>query len=87
MTGKPLNMPHTRFRWLSERLPRSDQRRLAVITGARQTGKTTLARELFPELRYINLDDADARAALRSVRTTAPVRSASLICWSKPQAD
>lgn len=30
------------------RLPKSGRRRLVVLTGARQTGKTTLARRLYP---------------------------------------
>ena len=64
-------MTDSRFRWLSERLPDQEQRRLVVLTGARQTGKTTLARKLFPDLRYLNLDDLEARAALRGTRTTA----------------
>jgi len=31
--------------------------RIIVITGARQTGKTTLAKNTFPELKYIAVDD------------------------------
>ncbi len=60
-----------RFRWLSDRLPGSELRRIAVITGARQTGKTTLARTAYSGLRYVNLDDVEARSALRSTRATA----------------
>lgn len=63
------------FRWLSRRLPRTDQHRVVVLTGARQTGKTTLARRCYGDLRYINLDDAEAREALRSVRTAAWART------------
>ena len=59
-----------RYRWLSTRLPPSDRRRIAVITGPRQTGKTTLVRRRYPELRYLNLDDHRVREQLRS--TTAP---------------
>jgi predicted AAA+ superfamily ATPase len=64
-----------RFRWLSTRLPPAGQRRLVVVTGARQTGKTTLARAAYPDLRYVNLDDLEAREALRATRTTAWARS------------
>lgn len=32
-----------------------------TVTGPRQSGKTTLCRELFPDLPYINLEDADVR--------------------------
>ena len=60
-----------RFRWLGTRTPPSDRRRLVVITGARQTGKTTLARELYPNLRYVNLDAIEEREAVRSLHTAA----------------
>lgn len=60
-----------RFRWLSTRTPPSDRRRLVVITGARQTGKTTLARELYPDLRYVNLDAIEERETVRSLQTAA----------------
>ena len=43
-------------------------RRLAVLTGARQVGKTTLARALYGEqLRYLNLDSPGERDRLRGV--------------------
>ena len=32
---------------------------VVVLTGARQTGKSTLARHLMPERRYLTLDDLD----------------------------
>lgn len=35
---------------------------------ARQTGKTTLARVVYPELRYVDLDAPEQREALRAVR-------------------
>jgi hypothetical protein len=53
---------------LANRLPKSSQRRLAVITGARQTGKTTLCRQIYPELRYVNLDAAENRDFVRTLR-------------------
>lgn len=31
--------------------------RILVLTGARQTGKTTLVRKLFPEYEYISVED------------------------------
>jgi uncharacterized protein len=60
-----------RFRWLGTRLPSPDRRRIVVITGARQTGKTTLARRTYPTLRHVNLDAIEEREALRAVRTRA----------------
>ncbi|MBM3147810.1 MAG: ATP-binding protein, partial [Actinobacteria bacterium] len=54
-------------RLLSQRLPSSDKRRLAVLTGARQVGKTTLARAASSDLRYVNLDAVEDRAALAAL--------------------
>ena len=58
-------------RSLASRLPKSDTRRLVMITGARQTGKTTLARVLYPQLRYISLDEVEARLQLQAMPTRA----------------
>lgn len=58
-----------RFRWLGTVLPESGRRRIVIITGARQTGKTTLARKRYGELRYINLDALESRDGLREVST------------------
>ncbi len=38
-----------------------------ILTGARQTGKTTLCRTLYPELRYLNLDALENREWVREV--------------------
>jgi len=58
-------------RFLSQRLPGSDTRRLVLITGARQTGKTTLAQTVYPSLRYLNLDEIEVRHSLRELPTRA----------------
>lgn len=60
-----------KYRWLSKRLPQVGSPRIVVLTGARQTGKTTLARALFPSLRYVNLDSLEERELLRVVRTAS----------------
>jgi len=57
------------IRALGQRLPFPERRRLVLLTGARQTGKTTLARHRYPDLRYINLDAPENRAALRGIAT------------------
>ncbi|WP_144311489.1 hypothetical protein [Desulfonatronospira thiodismutans] len=36
-----------RFRFLKQALPEASRKRIAVLTGARQTGKTTLVRNLY----------------------------------------
>jgi predicted AAA+ superfamily ATPase len=59
------------FRIANGRLPDPASRRLVIITGARQTGKTTLARLRYPDLRYLNLDSAEERESLRDLRTAA----------------
>ncbi|MBM4137689.1 MAG: ATP-binding protein [Nitrospira sp.] len=58
-----------KYRILSSYLPPSNKRRLVVLTGARQTGKTTLAKAKYPELRYINLDAPENREMLRRIST------------------
>jgi predicted AAA+ superfamily ATPase len=40
-----------------------------MLTGARQTGKTTLAKFKYPKLRYINLDAPENREMLRNIST------------------
>ena len=37
-----------------------------TLTGPRQSGKTTLCRELFPELPYVSLEDADTLAEVQA---------------------
>lgn len=49
------------------------------MTGARQTGKTTLAKSTYPQLNYINLDAPENRELLRNISTpswAATVRNA-----------
>lgn len=64
-----------RQRWLHHRLPSPQERRLVVITGARQTGKTTLARDLYASLRYLNLDDLEMRSQLAALRAASWAKS------------
>jgi len=58
-------------RFLGEYLPKSTSKRVVLLTGARQTGKTTLAKAAYPEMRYINLDAPENREALRSIPTSS----------------
>lgn len=64
-----MNTDQQKFRWLSTRLPSSGTRRLVVLTGARQVGKTTLAQRSYPGLRYVNLDSLEDREAMRRLPT------------------
>ena len=56
-------------RYLSKRLPNgAPPRRLVVLTGARQVGKTTLARQLYGgRYRYFSLDSPGERLRLQGV--------------------
>ena len=60
-----------KYRWLSNRLLNVGAPRLIVITGARQTGKTTLVKDYYPDLQYFNLDIIEEREALSGLRTRA----------------
>jgi len=53
-------------RTIKDRLTRLSGRkysRIIVLTGARQTGKTTLIKETFPEMAYISVEDPTLRSA------------------------
>ncbi len=58
-----------RVRILNNYLPHPNKKGLIVLTGARQTGKTTLARLKYPGMRYINLDALENREMLRKIAT------------------
>ena len=64
-----------KYRYLERFLPDSKSRRLLILTGARQTGKTTLAKTKYSELNYINLDAPENREALRSISTVSWAQS------------
>jgi len=57
-----------RVLWLY--LPKSTAKRVVLLTGARQTGKTTLSKSAYPDLRYINLDAPENRDALKAISTS-----------------
>lgn len=62
-------------RHLEHILPEPKPRRLVLLTGARQTGKTTLAKAKYSELNYINLDAPENREVLRAVSTVSWAQS------------
>ncbi|MDZ7265881.1 MAG: AAA family ATPase [candidate division KSB1 bacterium] len=70
IAGKLIMMKQNshKVRWLSRRLPKPASKRLVVLTGARQTGKTTLARQVYPELRYLNFEALENREFVRGLR-------------------
>ena len=60
-----------RFRFLRQKLGPLSSPRIILLTGARQTGKTTLAREVYRDLAYLNLDAPEQREAIRAIRADA----------------
>lgn len=58
-------------RWITQRCPDLSERGLVLLTGARQTGKTTLVRGLYRELPYFNLDAVEYREQLSRVSSFA----------------
>jgi len=63
-----------KYRFLGDVLPNSTKKRLILLTGARQTGKTTLSKFKYPNLRYINLDAPENREYIRDIHSAS---------WSK----
>jgi len=64
-----------KYRFLEGFLPKSDLRRLVILTGARQTGKTTLSRYKYPQLNYINFDSPENRDLLKSISSASWAKS------------
>jgi predicted AAA+ superfamily ATPase len=62
-------------RFLEDYMPEPDLRRLIILTGARQTGKTTLSRYKYPQLNYINLDSPENRDLLKSISSASWAKS------------
>lgn len=61
-------------RALHQCLPRSASKRVVLLTGARQTGKTTLSKAAYPGMRYINLDAPENRDAVKAIPTSSWAR-------------
>lgn len=65
-----------KYRFASKFLPSSSKKGLIVLTGARQTGKTTLVKKEYSDLRYINLDAPENRESIK--KTPTPSWAASV---------
>jgi hypothetical protein len=63
-----------KYRFLERLLPQAEQKRLVLLTGARQTGKTTLARFKYSNLSYINLDAPENREYLKTISSASWAR-------------
>jgi predicted AAA+ superfamily ATPase len=60
-----------KYRVLHKVLSALSGKKLILLTGARQTGKTTLVKKLYPSLRYINLDAPENRELIKKIPTPA----------------
>lgn len=60
-----------KYRWLLTRLPKTTSHRIVLLTGARQTGKTTLVRNCYSSLAYISMDAIENRESVASVRSAS----------------
>jgi predicted AAA+ superfamily ATPase len=56
-----------KYRFLTKHLPSEDKKKLVLLTGARQTGKTILSQYTYPDLHYLNLDSPENREFIRNV--------------------
>lgn len=56
-------------RLLSLQMPAPASKRLAILTGARQTGKTTLSKQKYAGLNYVNLDAPENREVVHHLPT------------------
>lgn len=60
-----------KYRFLSLKLPEVSKKTILLLTGARQTGKTTLIKKKYPNLRYINLDAPENRELVRLISSAS----------------
>lgn len=58
-------------RHIEKRLPSASGKRIVILTGARQTGKTTLVKSCYSGLNYLNLDAAEYRDIVSSTSALA----------------
>ena len=52
-------------RWMSARVQQDLERKIVLLSGPRQVGKTTLSKSLFPSYTYLNYDAPEHRVALQ----------------------
>jgi predicted AAA+ superfamily ATPase len=74
-------------RFLMGRMPDPSRKRLVILTGARQTGKTTLAKAVYPDLRYVNLDAPENREAVRSITSASWARDVGVAILDEAQKE
>ena len=75
------------YRFLMGRMPDPSRKRLVILTGARQTGKTTLAKAAYPGLHYVNLDAPENREAVRSITSVSWARDVGAAILDEAQKE
>lgn len=74
-------------RFLTGRMPDPSRKRLVILTGARQTGKTTLVKAAYPDLRYVNLDAPENREAVRAIASASWARDVGAAILDEAQKE
>lgn len=74
-------------RFLMGRMPDPSRQRLVILTGARQTGKTTLVKAVYPDLRYVNLDAPENREAVRAIASASWARDVGAAILDEAQKE
>ncbi len=77
----PLQVP----RIVEQFLPDTNHRQIVLLTGARQTGKTTLVKKHYKDLRYINLDAVENREKINTITSDAWGRSIGKAIFDEAQ--
>jgi hypothetical protein len=75
------------YRFLMGRMPDPSRKRLVILTGARQTGKTTLAKAAYPGLHYVNLDAPENREAVRAITSVSWARDVGAAILDEAQKE
>lgn len=74
-------------RSISKILPDSNNKKIVLLTGARQTGKTTLAKTHYNDLKYINLDSQEIRDSIKKISSFNWSRDVGRAILDKVQKD
>lgn len=82
-----MNEKKYRQRHLYQRLPDQDANKIVLITGARQTGKTTLAKKKFSNLQYLNFDAPEIRMKAKNLSTYSWVRDIGVAILDEVQKE
>jgi predicted AAA+ superfamily ATPase len=76
-----------KYRFLKRFLPKEARGKIVLLTGARQTGKTTLIQEQYTKLKYINLDAPENRELVRMISSSAWARDMGEVIIDEAQKE